>query len=95
MRRVPIERLVARLNLTRYDVAAPLTDTGAVFRCVRLPMKQHIGAPARPVVSVGDRVLAGDVVGEAAPSGASARIHASLGGMVREVSNAVVIEADT
>ena len=29
------------------------------------PMSQHIGAPAKPLVSAGDRVLAGQKIGEA------------------------------
>jgi len=95
VRRVPITRLVSRMSLTRYDVPAPLTEMGVTFRKVRLPMRQHIGAPAKPVVSVGDRVRAGDVVGEVPPTGTSARVHASLSGLVREVSDSVVIEVDS
>jgi Na+-translocating ferredoxin:NAD+ oxidoreductase RnfC subunit len=93
VRRVPIDRLVSRLSLTRYDVPAPLTETGARFGRVTLRMKQHLGAPAQPAVAVGDRVRVGDVVGEAPPSGPSARIHASIDGVVRQVSDVVVIEA--
>ena len=29
------------------------------------PMSQHIGAPATPVVNVGDKVLVGQIIGEA------------------------------
>jgi len=93
-RRVPTARLVARLGLMRYDVPAPLTEVGTTFRRVKLLLKQHIGVPAMPVVRVGDRVQAGDVVGEIPSGKMGARVHASISGVVREVSNAVVIKVD-
>lgn len=45
-------------------------------------MSQHIGAPAKPVVSVGDRVLVGQMIAEAG-SFVSAPIHASVSGTVK------------
>lgn len=48
------------------------------------PLSQHIGAPARPVVSVGDRVLAGQKIAE--KSGfISANIHSSVSGTVIKI----------
>ena len=94
MRRVPILRLISRLDLARYDVAAPLIEVPPTFRRVRLLLKQHTGAPARPVVAVGDRVQVGDVVGEIPEGAMGAHVHASMAGTVREVADAVVIEAD-
>lgn len=49
-----------------------------------LPMRQHAGAPARPLVARGDRVERGDKVGEA-QGFVSAPVHASAAGTVREV----------
>lgn len=48
---------------------------------VRIPLSQHIGAPAVPVVKVGDRVLRGAVIAEAA-EGLSCPIHSSVSGKV-------------
>ncbi len=53
----------------------PLPDT------VVLPLAQHIGAPATTVVAKGDRVVAGQLVAEAAGF-VSARVHASVSGTV-------------
>jgi Na+-translocating ferredoxin:NAD+ oxidoreductase RnfC subunit len=94
LRRVPIVRLIARLELTKYDLPAPLTETQARFSRVRLQLKQGIGAPAKPVVQVGDRVREGDLVADVAPGMTGSRLHASISGIVREVSDAVVVEAD-
>ena len=47
---------------------------------VVLSMSQHVGPPCQPVVSLGDSVKVGQVVGE--PTGLGAPIHASVSGKV-------------
>ena len=70
---------------------------------VTIPLAQHIGAPATPVVNVGDRVLVGTLIG--APAGyVSASIHSSVSGTVKAVGGimqssgktvtAVTVESD-
>jgi Na+-translocating ferredoxin:NAD+ oxidoreductase RnfC subunit len=61
---------------------------------VRLLLRQGIGAPAKPVVQAGDRVREGDLVADIAPGTTGSRVHASIAGTVREISDAVVVEAD-
>lgn len=51
---------------------------------VTLPMLQHHGRSARPIVEVGERVTEGMVVGESDGAG-SAHVHASIPGVVRRV----------
>lgn len=55
---------------------------------VRIPLSQHIGAPAKPVVKKGDYVLVGQVVGEAGGF-VSAPVHSSVSGEVKNISNFV------
>jgi len=95
LRRVPIVRLIARLELTRYDQPAPFTETHTKFQRVRLLLRQGIGAPSKPVVQAGDRVSEGDLVADIAPGTTGSRVHASISGTVREISDAVVIQADS
>ena len=52
---------------------------------VRIPMLMHMGAPAKPVVKVGDEVKVGQLIGEAAGF-VSAPVHASVSGKVKSVS---------
>ena len=48
------------------------------------PMSQHIGAPAKPLVSVGDHVLAGQKIGEAVGF-ISANVISSVSGVVKAI----------
>ena len=53
-------------------------------------MSQHIGAPATPTVKPGERVRAGQKIGEA-PAGLGAAVHSSIDGTVVSVSSAEVV----
>jgi Na+-translocating ferredoxin:NAD+ oxidoreductase RnfC subunit len=57
---------------------------------VRIPLQQHIGAPAGPVVSVGDRVAAGDLVACIPEGKLGANVHASIAGRITSVGEGVV-----
>lgn len=48
------------------------------------PMSQHIGAPAKPIVAVGDKVLVGQKIGEATGF-ISANIVSSVSGIVKAI----------
>ena len=53
---------------------------------VLIPMAQHIGAPATPVVKAGDKVFVGTLVG-AASGFVSANIHSSVSGTVKKIES--------
>lgn len=93
-REVPEKRLEARVNLSRYDVPAPLDDTVVPVKKVRELLSQHIGAPAQAIVTLGEKVKRGQVIAQAA-QGLSVPVHASICGVVTEVTDhAVVITAE-
>ena len=89
-RKVPMERLMARLDLTKYNKEAPLDESSAPIRKVKIMLSQHIGAPASPIVKQGDTVSSGQMIAEPA-KGLSVGIHASINGVVKEVSEKYVI----
>lgn len=70
---------------------------------IELPMVQHIGAPANPVVKAGDKVFVGTLIGEAGGF-VSAPIYSSVSGTVKKIVNylhvngrnvpSVIIESD-
>ena len=51
---------------------------------VSVPLSQHIGAPATPVVEVGSAVKVGTLIGKAA-SFVSANVYSSVSGVVKEI----------
>jgi len=61
-------------------------------RFVTIELKQHIGVPASPVVSVGDLVQKGQLI--AVCEGLGANVHSSVYGKVAEIGQAVRIEMD-
>lgn len=56
---------------------------------VVIPVAQHIGAPAKPIVNVGDRVLVGQKIAEA-NGFVSANIHSSVSGTVKKIEQILV-----
>lgn len=94
-RKVPEERLAARLGLSKYDVEAPLQEDGYwkskdIIHKVKIPLSQHIGAPAVPVTESGAKVKAGDMIAKPG-NGLSVAIHASMDGTVREVTEKYIV----
>ena len=51
---------------------------------VAIPLSQHIGAPAEPIVEAGDKVEKGECIADF-KEGLSAKIHASIGGTVKGI----------
>ncbi len=89
-RKVPEERLLARLGLAAYDTEALLDDRERETAEVRLLMSQHTGAPAKASVTVGEHVEAESVVGRAA-KGLSVNIHTPISGIVTDVTDQWVV----
>ena len=65
-------------------IRMPLPDT------VTIPMSMHIGAPAMPIVSKGDKVTVGQKIAEAR-EGLSVAIHCSIDGVVDKVTEREII----
>ncbi len=59
---------------------------------VRIPLRMHIGAPCEPVLQIGDRVRAGELIGRKPEKALGADIHASIDGIVTAVSASITIE---
>lgn len=93
-RKTPEERLEARLGLSKYNRPAPLQDAVVSVSKVKELLSQHIGAPAKAVVKIGDTVYRGQVIGRES-EGLSVPVHASVSGRVTDVTERyIIIEAD-
>jgi Na+-translocating ferredoxin:NAD+ oxidoreductase RnfC subunit len=90
-RRVPIKTLTKKLHVQDYDLPAPLiTDEISPNRLI-LPLKQSAGTACEAKVKSGDRVSAGQIIGEPAPKALGAILHAPMAGIIREVNSEQII----
>jgi Na+-translocating ferredoxin:NAD+ oxidoreductase RnfC subunit len=90
-RLIPSLRLVSRLNLGPwYPHYAPLLPDEYEAQQVTLLLKQHAGVPATPVVQTGDWVKRGQLVADIPVGALGARIHASIDGIVTQVTGTAV-----
>jgi len=91
-RRIPTKRLVSRLGLNHYESSPPLRIVDLFPNQVVIPLKQHIGIPARPVVKKGDRVENGQLIAVIPEEGKlSCNYHSSMAGWVGEINEAFIV----
>ena len=94
-RLVPTHRLTARLGLVEWEhQSCPLDEADYHPKRVSIPLRQHIGAPAKAVVSPGQQVSVGDLIGEIPQDALGANIHASIAGRVSRVVDGVAVEIE-
>jgi Na+-translocating ferredoxin:NAD+ oxidoreductase RnfC subunit len=85
-RKVPSSKLKQRLDIRMFRDEAPMMEMKFAPASVRIPLDQHQGAPALPVVRQGQRVQRYEMVGK--PGGKiSAAVHASIDGVVSKISD--------
>ncbi|SDB23239.1 4Fe-4S dicluster domain-containing protein [Eubacterium oxidoreducens] len=89
-RRIPSHRIAARLGVEQYYDYTIRERRTLTPDKVTISLQQHIGAPAEPVVAVGDYVKQGSLIGEIPPKALGARVHASIAGKVTKIENGFV-----
>lgn len=90
-RKIPMERLKIRLGIEKYDKYAYLRDEEFLPPRVLIPTKQHVGAPAVPLVEKGQKVAKGQILAAVPEEKLGCNIHASIAGIVREVSSSLIV----
>ena len=88
-RKIPTERLIARLDLTPYVTHELPEERKLSVKECRIPLSQHIGKPALRFVHVGERVEKNALVAQAA-EGLSVNIHTGMAGIVKEVTDTYI-----
>ena len=91
-RRVPITTLMKRLHVLEYDHPAEWREVALKPRQAVLPLKQGAGVANVPLVKTGDRVAAGQPLGEIPPKSLGAIIHAPFAGRVVSVTDRIILE---
>lgn len=90
-RKVPIKSLTKKLHVQAYDLPAPLVAQTLSPNRLVLLLKQSAGTACLPKVKPGERVTAGQIIGEPAPNALGAILHAPLAGTIREVNDQQII----
>ncbi|MBM3878252.1 MAG: NADH dehydrogenase subunit [Verrucomicrobia bacterium] len=91
-RRVPIKTLMKKLYIQQYDDPALWQAATLEPAQVVLPLKQSAGVANQPLVKPGDRVQAGQALGQIPPNALGAVIHAPFAGRVASVTDRIVLE---
>lgn len=89
--KLPVSRLMARLGIDKYDRDLELVEDFPRVENVRIPLKMHIGAAAKPVVKTGDTVERGQLIAEVR-EGVGANIHASIAGRVTVAESYIEVQ---
>jgi Na+-translocating ferredoxin:NAD+ oxidoreductase RnfC subunit len=90
-RHVPIKTLTRKLHVEKYDLPAPLYSGKIEPSRLVIPLKQSAGTPCLSKVKTGDRVSAGQIIGEPAPNQMGAILHAPLAGRISSVTEQQII----
>lgn len=93
-RKIPSKRIAARVGVMKYYDYDIDNQIYLDAKTVNIPLKQHVGAAAEPVVTVGQRVKAGEVIGKIPEGQLGAMIHASISGVVKAINHSVRIEKE-
>jgi Na+-translocating ferredoxin:NAD+ oxidoreductase RnfC subunit len=91
-RHVPLKKLIGKLGIEEYDVPAHFIEKKFSPDQIRLPLLQHLGTPAKAIVSIGQRVNAGEAVADITKGKLGARIHTSIDGVVKSVDGEIIIQ---
>ncbi len=89
-RKVSTHKLMQRLDVLKFKDEGPLMDLNIQPNVVRIPLNEHIGAPAQPLVSEGSRVKKYDLIAKANGK-VSANMHASINGVIKQLTNTEII----
>ena len=91
-RLVPSETLIDRLGIRKYvkeDVERRYIDFYP--KTVYIPLSQHVGKPALPVVKKGDTVKKGQLIAKTDYEALGTTIHSSIDGVVKAVSDKEIV----
>ena len=58
---------------------------------VYIPLSQHVGKPADPIVKVGDSVKKGDIIAKTSLDALGTTMHASIDGRVKKIDNKYIV----
>ena len=84
-RKIPTQKLKQRLDVFMFEDEGPLSKINFNPEKVCVPLNQHLGAPAVPIVIEGQRINKYDLIAKSGGK-VSSNIHASINGIVGKIS---------
>ena len=91
-RKIPTHRTAARAGAGKYYDKAVTHFEQAYPETVSIALNSHIGVPALPIVSVGDKVGLGQLIAQPPDSALGVCYHASIAGTVTSVEDRITIQ---
>jgi len=92
-RKIAPSRIMSRMGLENLYAKKPDGFMDISSSIVQIALLQHIGAPAIPIVAVGDRVKRGQLIAGLAEGKPCANVHASITGEVTACGDHIVIKS--
>jgi Na+-translocating ferredoxin:NAD+ oxidoreductase RnfC subunit len=89
-RKAPLPKLMLKLGIDAFNNTGPLVNGVLTDSLVTIPMSQHIGHPAIATVKKGQRVKCGQVIGKPPADKLGAYVHASIDGVVENVTDSCI-----
>ncbi|MGO1651144.1 4Fe-4S dicluster domain-containing protein [Senegalia sp. (in: firmicutes)] len=93
-RKIPTTRLMARLDIMKYSDQEIDELKEIKTEKVSIPLRQHIGKPANPIVTIGDKVTKGQLIAKVEIDEMGANIHSSIDGRVIDIKEKIVVETE-
>jgi len=90
-RQVPMQRLIQRLDVLKYDVPAPISDKEIRPTKVKISLSQSIGAASVPKVKIGDKVSVGDMIAAPKNDALSIALHSSIDGTITDITEKYIV----
>ncbi len=92
LRKIPSKRAANRAGAGAYYDYKIKTCKEFTPSVVAIPVRQHIGVPAEPVVKAGDTVKCGQLIAACPEGKMGANIHSSVDGTVKSTGDVIIIE---
>lgn len=89
-RKTPVSRLIRKLDLHQFINKGPLRQDKYQPHKVILPLRQHVGAPTKPLVSIGQHIRLGDMISNTAENQLGVPIHASMDGIISNITDSFI-----
>lgn len=84
-RKTSIAMIMKKIDVSRYSVETPYKGKITVSK-VRIPIRKHIGSPAKPLLEIGNNVRINDMIAATPKDKLGTTYHASIVGKITDIN---------